>query len=168
MASPYIVRRTAYFSMKTPNRPGQGARILSGLAAHGVNLVAFTGFPTGGGAQVDFMPYNPKKFVEAAGKLGYKVSAKKTVFIATGKDRTGAVASNTPRSSFARPTPDCSSSITAPPWISLPCQSASPGCSTPRPWRRPPRRERPPPMNLVPGGPANPSPGLTPGNKTFV
>ena len=93
MASPYIVRKTAYFSMKTPDRPGQGARILSGLAAHGVNLVAFTGFPAGGGAQVDFMPYNPKKFVEAAGKLGYKVSAKKTVFIATGKDRTGAVAS---------------------------------------------------------------------------
>ena len=93
MASPYIVRKTAYFSMKTPNRPGQGARILSGLAAHGVNLIAFTGFPTGGGAQVDFMPYNPKKFVEAASKLGYKVSAKKTVFLATGKDRTGAVAS---------------------------------------------------------------------------
>ena len=93
MASPYIVRKTAYFSMKTPNRPGQGARILSGLAAHGVNLVAFTGFPSGGQAQVDFMPYNPSKFVEAARKLGYKVSAKKIVFLATGKDRAGAVAS---------------------------------------------------------------------------
>jgi predicted amino acid-binding ACT domain protein len=93
MASPYIVRKTAYFSMKTPNRPGQGARILSGLAAHGVNLVAFTGFPSGSRAQVDFMPYNPKKFVEAARKLGYKVSARKTVFLATGKDRVGAIAS---------------------------------------------------------------------------
>ena len=82
MASPYIVRKTAYFSMQAPNRPGQGARILNGLAAHGVNLVAFTGFPTGGRAQVDFMPYNPKKFVEAAHKLGYKVSARKTVFLA--------------------------------------------------------------------------------------
>ena len=39
------------------------------------------------------MPYNPKKFVEAARKLGYRVSARKTVFLATGKDRTGAVAS---------------------------------------------------------------------------
>jgi hypothetical protein len=36
MASPYTVRKTAYFSMKTPNTPGQGSRILSGLAAHGV------------------------------------------------------------------------------------------------------------------------------------
>ena len=93
MASPYIVRKTAYISMQAPNSPGQGARILSGLAAHGVNLVAFTGFPSGGAAQVDFMPYNPKKFVEAARKLGFKVSAKKTVFVATGKDRTGAIAS---------------------------------------------------------------------------
>lgn len=93
MASPYIVRKTDYFSMKTPNRPGEGARILSGLAAHGVNLVAFTGFPSGGRAQVDFMPHNPAKFVEAARKLGYKVSAKKTVFLATGKDRAGAIAS---------------------------------------------------------------------------
>ena len=93
MASPYIVRKAEYFSMKTPNRAGQGARILSGLAAHGVNLVAFTGFPSSGQAQVDFMPYNPAKFVEAARKLGFKVSAKKTVFLATGKDRAGAVAS---------------------------------------------------------------------------
>lgn len=93
MASPYIVRKTAYFSMKTPNEAGQGARILSGLAAHGVNLIAFTGFPSGRQVQVDFMPHNPAKFVEAARKLGYKVSEKKTVFVATGKDKAGAVAS---------------------------------------------------------------------------
>ena len=42
------VRKTAYFSMKTPNRAGKEARMLSALAAHGVNLLAFTGFPTAG------------------------------------------------------------------------------------------------------------------------
>jgi len=87
------VRKTAYFSMKTPNRPGQGARLLSGLAAHGVNLIAFTGFPNAGRAQVDFVPYDANKFTRAARKLGMKVSKKKTVFLAQGGDKAGAVAS---------------------------------------------------------------------------
>lgn len=86
------VRKTAYFSMKTPNRAGQGARLLSGLAAHGVNLLAFTGFPNAGRAQVDFVPYNASKFTSAARKLGLKVSKKKTVFLAQGPDKAGAIA----------------------------------------------------------------------------
>lgn len=86
------IRKTAYFSMKTPNRAGQGARLLSGLAAHGVNLLAFTGFPSAGGAQVDFVPYNVPKFTRAARKLGLKISKKKTVFLAQGADKAGAIA----------------------------------------------------------------------------
>ena len=86
------IRKTAYFSMKTPNRAGQGARLLSGLTAHGVNLVAFTGFPNAGRAQVDFIPYDVAKFMRAARKLGLKVSKKKTVFLAQGSDRAGAIA----------------------------------------------------------------------------
>jgi len=86
------VRKTAYFSMKTPNRAGQGAKLLSALAAHGVNLLAFTGFPNAGGAQVDFIPYNVSKFTIAARKLGMKVSKKKTVFLARGTDKAGACA----------------------------------------------------------------------------
>lgn len=86
------VRKTAYFSMKTPNRAGQGARLLSALAAHGVNLLAFTGFPNAGGAQVDFIPYNVPKFTIAARKLGMKVSKRKTVFLAQGTDKAGACA----------------------------------------------------------------------------
>jgi hypothetical protein len=86
------VRKTAYFSMKTPNRAGQGAKLLSALAAHGVNLRAFTGFPNAGGAQVDFVPYNVPKFATAARKLGMKVSRKKTAFLAQGTDKAGACA----------------------------------------------------------------------------
>jgi len=87
------VRKTAYYSMKTPNRAGQGSRLLNALAAHGVNLRAFTGFPNAGGAQVDFIPYDVSKFTKAARKLGLKVSKKKTVFLAQGTDKTGACAS---------------------------------------------------------------------------
>ena len=86
------VRKSAYFSMKTPNRAGQGARLLNALAAHGVNLLAFTGFPSAGRAQVDFIPYDVSKFTVAARKLGMKVSKRKTVFIARGTDKAGACA----------------------------------------------------------------------------
>ncbi|KPK19230.1 MAG: hypothetical protein AMJ67_06370 [Betaproteobacteria bacterium SG8_41] len=86
------IRKSAYFSMKTPNRAGQGARLLTGLAAHGVNLLAFTGFPNAGGAQVDFVPYDVTKFTRAARKLGLKISKKKSVFLAQGDDRPGAIA----------------------------------------------------------------------------
>ncbi len=86
------IRKSAYFSMKTPNRAGQGARLLTGLAAHGVNLLAFTGFPNAGGAQVDFVPYDVTKFTRAARKLGLKISKKKTVFLAQGDDKPGAIA----------------------------------------------------------------------------
>ena len=86
------VRKTAYFSMRAPNRAGQGARLLSALAAHGVNLLGFTGFPNGGGAQVDFIPHNVSKFISAARKLGMKVSKRKTVFLARGTDKAGACA----------------------------------------------------------------------------
>jgi prephenate dehydratase len=86
------VRKTVYFSMKTPNRAGQGARLLSALAAHGVNLHGFTGFPAAGGAQVDFIPHDASKFMTAARKLGMKVSKRKTVFLAQGTDKAGACA----------------------------------------------------------------------------
>ena len=86
------VRKTAYFSMRIPNRAGQGARLLSALAAHGVNLLGFTGFPNAGGAQVDFVPHNASKFTIAARKLGMKVSKRKTVFLAQGTDKAGACA----------------------------------------------------------------------------
>lgn len=86
------VRKTAYFSMKTPNRAGQGARLLNALAAHGVNLLAFTGFPNAGRAQVDFIPYDISKFTRAARKLGMKVSKRKAVFLAQGTDKAGACA----------------------------------------------------------------------------
>ncbi len=87
-----IIRKTAYFSMPVPNRAGQGAQLLDALAEHGVNLLAFTGFPTSGRAQVDFVPYDVAKFTRAARKLKLKIGKKKTVFLAQGDDKPGAIA----------------------------------------------------------------------------
>ena len=59
------VRKASYYSMKVPQRPGSGAQLLAALKAAKVNLLAFTGFPEGGGAQVDFVPQDNAKFFKA-------------------------------------------------------------------------------------------------------
>jgi hypothetical protein len=74
-----------------PNRAGQGARVLDTLAAHGVNLLAFSGFPSGGKGQLDLVPEKSGELVRAAKKLGLKLSKKKTGFLLDGKDRVGAM-----------------------------------------------------------------------------
>jgi hypothetical protein len=96
------IRKTAYFSMQTPNRAGQGATLLNGLTKHGVNLIAFTGFPNAGRAQFDFIPYDVVIFARAARKLGLKVSKRKTVFWVRGTDRSGAIAKICDRLAKAR------------------------------------------------------------------
>ncbi|MEK6778113.1 MAG: hypothetical protein AABY80_00460 [Candidatus Deferrimicrobiota bacterium] len=87
------VRKIVYFKVYIPNKTGAGARVLGALRDAGVNLLAFTGFPLGGGrAQMDFFPENAAAFQRAAKKLGIKVAGKKTGFLVQGEDRVGAVA----------------------------------------------------------------------------
>jgi hypothetical protein len=78
--------------MDVPNKPGEGARILGDLAGAGVNLLAFTGFPSGRRAQIDFIPEDVAAFKAAAKNAKLKPRAKKTGFLAQGDDRPGAVA----------------------------------------------------------------------------
>jgi hypothetical protein len=85
------IRKADYYKMKVSQRPGAGANLLAVMKAAGVNLLAFSGFPTGGGAQVDFIPENSVKFRQAAKKAGLRVSERKTVFLARGDDRLGAL-----------------------------------------------------------------------------
>ena len=85
------IRRADYFSMRIPNRAGTGAGMLAALKAEGVNLISFSGFPVRGGAQVDFMPENSRKFRAAANKAGIGIGTRKTVFLMRGEDRVGAL-----------------------------------------------------------------------------
>ena len=85
------IRRADYYSMKVSQRPGAGAMLLGAMKAAGVNLLAFTGFPSGGGAQVDFIPENSARFRQVAKKTGMRVSKRKTVFVVRGCDRVGAL-----------------------------------------------------------------------------
>jgi hypothetical protein len=85
------IRKVEYYTMKVSQRPGAGAKLLAQMKAAGVNLLAFTGFPEGGGAQVDFVPENGARFRQAASKAGLRVSARKTAFLVRGDDRVGAL-----------------------------------------------------------------------------
>ena len=85
------IRRADYFSTKVPNRAGTGARLLDAMKAARVDLYAFTGFPEGGGAQVDFVPKNRSAFLRAAKKAGLRLSPRKTVFLVQGSDKVGAL-----------------------------------------------------------------------------
>lgn len=86
------IRRCDYFSMDTAHKVGEGARLLGALRDEGVNLLAFTGFPSGRRAQVDFIPADTAQFRQAAKKLKLKLGPRKTVFLAQGDDRPGAIA----------------------------------------------------------------------------
>jgi hypothetical protein len=90
------VRRVEYYYVTVPDAPGEGARILSALKDSGVNLLAYLGFPLGGGqSQIDLVPEDPDAFREAAERAGLTLSEKKRAFLVQGDDRLGAVADTT-------------------------------------------------------------------------
>ncbi|MSQ55512.1 MAG: hypothetical protein EXR31_09105 [Betaproteobacteria bacterium] len=86
-----MIRKVVYFSMQVPNRPGVGLEMLKSIAKGRQNLLAFTGFPNRGGAQVDFVPAKPAEFARGAKKAGAKLSKRKTAFLLQGPDRVGAL-----------------------------------------------------------------------------
>jgi hypothetical protein len=86
------VKRVQYFYVEVSDKPGEGARLLTLCKDAGVSLLAFSGFPKGRRAQVDFIPADPAAFRAAARKAKLKVVGPKTGFLIQGEDRTGAVA----------------------------------------------------------------------------
>ena len=86
------IRKVDYFYIEAPNKPGEGARVLEALREAGVNLLAFSGFPQGRKAQIDFVPDDVAKFKAAARKAGLKISAAKKGFLIQGEDCPGVVA----------------------------------------------------------------------------
>lgn len=87
-----IVRKVAYFAIEVPNKPGEGARILSALADAGVNMLAFSGFPSGRKSQLDIIPEDVNVFKKALKKTKITTRPQKFGFLIQGSDRRGAVA----------------------------------------------------------------------------
>jgi hypothetical protein len=86
------IRKVDYFYIEAANRPGEAAKVLGALRDAGVNLLAFSGFPQGRKAQIDFVPEDTAAFKAAAKKAGLKLSLRKTGFLVQGEDRPGAIA----------------------------------------------------------------------------
>lgn len=86
------IRKVDYFYIEAANKPGEAAKVLAAFRDAGVNLLAFSGFPQGRKAQIDFIPENAAAFKAAAKKAGLKLSPRKTGFLVQGEDRTGAIA----------------------------------------------------------------------------
>lgn len=90
---PDSVRRIDYYNVIVPDGPGEGQRILSALTDRAVNLLAFLGFPLGGGqSQIDLVPDDPESLKAAAQQAGITLSDAKRAFVIQGEDRVGVVA----------------------------------------------------------------------------
>jgi hypothetical protein len=87
------VRSVDYYYVTVPDTPGEGQRVLSALKDSGVNLLAFLGFPVGGGqSQIDLVPEDAESLRRAAEQAGITLSETKRAFLIQGDDRVGAVA----------------------------------------------------------------------------
>src|SRR3989338_8615208 len=86
------VRTMDYYYVTVPDKPGEGARILDELRSAGVNLVGYSGFPSGRGAQLDFVPADSAAFKAVAKQKKWKAKGPKRAFIIEGDDRLGACA----------------------------------------------------------------------------
>ncbi len=86
------VRKVNYCYLTIPARAGHGARVLGALKDAGVNLLAFTGFPTKGGkAQIDLVAQDLAAVRRVAKKNDWRLSATKKGFLVQGGDQVGAV-----------------------------------------------------------------------------
>ena len=87
------IRRADYYYTKVKDAPGEAYRMLGHLKEKGVNLIAFSAFPSEDGmAQIDFIPEDPVEFEKVCRVAGVALSAKKQCFLVAGADRPGAVA----------------------------------------------------------------------------
>lgn len=89
---PDTIRTVDYFYMLVPQKPGEGANILRALKEAGVNLLAFSGFPEGRRAQLDFIPADAAAFKHVAKANKWKIVGPKRGFLIQGDDRVGAIA----------------------------------------------------------------------------
>jgi hypothetical protein len=86
------VRNVSYGYILVPDKPGEGARILSSLKSAGVNLLAYSGFPAGRGkAQIDLVSEDMAAVKQVAKANKWKMSPVKKGFLVQGDDRVGAV-----------------------------------------------------------------------------
>jgi hypothetical protein len=88
---PDVVKKVMYCNTIVNNRAAEGAIVLAELKRVGVNLTAFSGFPTRGGkAQLDFVTEDIAAVRRVFKKNGWTLSKPKKGFLIYGIDGVGA------------------------------------------------------------------------------
>lgn len=85
------VKKVSYCYLMVPNRAGQGTRVLEALREAEVHLLAYSGFPSKGKAQLDLVPEDMTALRRLARQEGWRLSKVKKGFLVRGPDRLGAV-----------------------------------------------------------------------------
>lgn len=85
------VKKVSYCYLMVSNRAGQGTKVLETLRDAGVDLLAYSGFPSKGKAQLDLIPENMAALRRVARTRGWRLSNVKKAFLIEGSDRLGAV-----------------------------------------------------------------------------
>ena len=86
------IRQVDYFYVQVPQRAGEAPKALRVLKDAGVNLLAFSGFPEGRRAQMDFIPADAAAFKSTAKANKWKVVGPKRGFLIHGDHHVGAIA----------------------------------------------------------------------------
>lgn len=87
------IRSVAYFHCTVRDRLGEAYRVLSDLAAVGVNLHAFSAVPVGPEhTQFVLFPEDEDRFVRTAAKLGTVLTGPHRALLVQGDDELGALA----------------------------------------------------------------------------
>ena len=87
------IRSAHYFNVTVKDEPGETYRLLSHLAAEGVNLLAFNAIPlTPAQTQFILFPEFVEHFEKAAALIGLHLSEPQHALLVQGDDRLGALA----------------------------------------------------------------------------
>ena len=88
----YRVRKVNYCKMTVPSRVGQAEAVLSAVKEAGINMHAFSGFPSKAGkSQIDFVSDDSAAIRRLAKKSGWRLSKTKKAFLVQGNDEIGAI-----------------------------------------------------------------------------
>jgi hypothetical protein len=108
------VRKVGYCYLFVPSRPGQGAAVLAALRDAGIDLLAYSGFPAGGGkSQIDLVSDNLPAIGRVARKHGWRLSRAKRGFLIQGEDKVGAVNRHLQKLAAARINVTAADAVTA-------------------------------------------------------
>ena len=90
----FTIRRANYFNVGVRDQPGEGYRLLSDLAAQGVNLLAFTAVPTGPArTQFALFPEDDAQMQDFAPTANLVLDGPHPAVLVRGDDELGALAS---------------------------------------------------------------------------